>query len=427
MTRVAIVDVENDLDSAVRNAFNRTMEGASLLKSSGEVYLKPNAIDFKPFTYTSPDVLAAVIKYLYDIGARRVSVMENSTQGNITRFVYEITGFKDLCRRTGAKPVYLDERPRVKVTLPNFEEPVEFPRLVVEKLIDQHDRYTYINIPKLKTHSMSTVTLGIKNQMAFPRHSDRGSHHNYELHRRLADIYTLVQPDYTLIDGTYAVFNGHYPMETFIRESIDRLDILIGGQDTLATDVIAAKILGYGVDEVKHLDLIRNDGNGCGDIGKIDVYGNLSRFDRKYPSVILDEMPHDVRIIRGREMVCPEGCDLNVRILLQVLYHDFQGKGGFTILMGKGIAKEAIDSIKGRVLIAGDCAIEETRARLISRLGRRNVFTSPSCNRLAATITALCRLMDVRTMDLVPSKIGALKSLLQARLHGSKALIPKLI
>lgn len=425
MTNVAVVDIENDVLSAVREVFRLTVPEGSLIKSSGEVYLKPNAIDFKPYAYTDPSVLEAVINYFYELNASKVFVMENSTQGNMTRIVFEFTGYREVCKRTGGKPIYLDEKPTESVKLPHFDEPIEFPRLIVQKFMNEQDAYTYVSLPKLKTHSMSTVTLGVKNQMAFPSQKDRGHHHNYNLHRRLADFFALVRPDYTLVDGTNAVFNGHYPLSTepFQSKSLDRLDILIGGADTLATDTVGAKILGYDIDEVKHLALVRDDGNGIGDLSKINVKGDLSRFQKKYPCDILDALPEDVRIIRGKEMLCPEGCELNVLMVLQTLHYDYGGKGGFTILMGKGFDREDVDSITGRVFIAGDCAIEETRNALESRLGKKNVLTSPTCNRLAATLSALCKLMGVGVLDITPSKTTAIKALFLAKLHGSKALI----
>ena len=94
--------------------------------------------------------------------------------------------------------------------------------------------------------------------------------------------------------------------------------------------------------------------------------------------------------------------------------------------MGKGFGREDVDSITGSVFIAGDCAIEETRNALEVRLGEKNVFTSPTCNRLAATLSALCKLMEVGVLDITPSKTTAIKGLIQAKLHGSKALIPDL-
>jgi hypothetical protein len=113
-------------------------------------------------------------------------------------------------------------------------------------------------------------------------------------------------------------------------------------------------------------------------------------------------------------------------MVLQMLYYDYGGKGGFTIVMGKGFDQKELESITGKVLIAGDCAIDETKDFLVMQLGKKNVFTSPTCNRLAATTSALCKLMGISVLDLVPSKLIAVKSLLLGKLHGSKALVPDL-
>ena len=76
-------------------------KSGSLLKSSKEVY-------FKEHCYTSPEGLRAVIEYLKKIGAK-VYVMENSTQANMTRIVFTITGYKKICDDLGVKIIYLDE------------------------------------------------------------------------------------------------------------------------------------------------------------------------------------------------------------------------------------------------------------------------------------------------------------------------------
>jgi hypothetical protein len=95
--------------------------------------------------------------------------------------------------------------------------------------------------------------------------------------------------------------------------------------------------------------------------------------------------------------------------------------------MGKGFDREVLESIEGRVLIAGDCAIGETQEILESRLGRKNIFTSPTCNRLADTTSALCKLMGISPLELLPSRLAAAKALILAKLKGSKALIPDLM
>jgi len=41
---------------------------------------------------------------------------------------------------------------------------LQFPELVINDLVRHRDENTYISVPKLKTHDMTVVTLGIKNQ-----------------------------------------------------------------------------------------------------------------------------------------------------------------------------------------------------------------------------------------------------------------------
>ena len=109
MIEVYIEDTSQGIKPAVNNIFDQIKKaGSSILKSSNEVYIKVNGIDFKKHTYTSPQVLECVIEYLKNIGAQ-VYVMENSTQANMTRVVFTINTYKDICEKTGAKVIYLDE------------------------------------------------------------------------------------------------------------------------------------------------------------------------------------------------------------------------------------------------------------------------------------------------------------------------------
>lgn len=109
------------------------------------------------------------------------------------------------------------------------------------------------------------------------------------------------------------------------------------------------------------------------------------------------------------------------------LYLDYKGKGGFTIVMGKGQDTEKIDAIEGRVFVAGPCAYDEVGARLIERLGEKNVFFTRECNDLAGNLGALNKLMGVSPFKMVPiNPVRSLVLLLQARLHRTTARIPPL-
>jgi uncharacterized protein (DUF362 family) len=428
-----------DLHQAVEDIFVPFGGGAQLLKRSRDVYLKPNAIDAKRFSYTRPEILETAIRYFFKVGANEIYVMENSTQGNYTRLVFEATGYTDICKQTGAIPIFLDEepterfefkgKPPAKQTgsggydLTNFE----MPHTVVKELINRKKENLYVNIPKLKTHSMAGVTLGIKNQWAFPRHQDRKFDHNFNLHSKLVDVLEYVQPDFTLIDGIEGTIHGHYPPTALADKLVKPFRVLIGGTDVLATDIVGARVFGLTPEDVPHLRIAIERGIGVGvrGIEDIDIIGDLSKFKEKYSTDLYPAFPPDVQIIQGKELVCQEGCKNNPLAVLQVLYLDYGGKGGFQLVIGKGHDPKVIDRLKGPVLIAGHCAIDEVGERLSQRLGKNNVYFSDECNNLAQTIGALLPLMKVSPQKLVPlSTEKATAIILEAIKRGSHAIAP---
>ena len=81
-----------------------------------------------------------------------------------------------------------------------------------------------------------------------------------------------------------------------------------------------------------------------------------------------------------------------------------------------------------RGLVAGFCAIEEVGNKIRQAFGKKNIYFSHNCNNLAETIYALSKLSKVPILNLVPlSAFKTLMLIISAKLHGSKALIPKII
>ena len=444
MTKVFIVETQQGIKSAVNELFvNLEKSGPSILKKSKEVYIKVNGIDFKKHCYTSPEVLGAVIEYLKGKGAK-VSVMENSTQANMTRVVFAITGYKEVCERTGAKIIYLDEEDTKTFEFKGKSSVNDDPKgynlktfrlpMTIVKIMENRDAFTYINIPKLKTHSMAGVSLGVKNQWGYPQHEDRGKDHNFNLHSKLVDVYEYIQPDLTVIDGIEGTIHGHYPPTAFADRLVKQFNILIGGRDTVAVDVVSARVFGLTLEEVPHLKIAHERGLGEGDLSKISVVGkDLSEYKEKYGWDLLQEFPEDVKIVKGKELLCREGCQNNPLTALQVLAYDHpeKFKGGWFLIMGKGHDADLVEQLKAegykKGLVAGYCAIAEVGEKLREAFGKRKVAFSGDCNNLADTITAELKFAGMNVFDLIPFSSGELMELIEeAQKHGTKALIPKI-
>ncbi|MDA8404481.1 MAG: DUF362 domain-containing protein [Desulfobacteraceae bacterium] len=429
-TEVVLSDTKRGIAAAVREVFEHFGGGAELLRPSRNVYIKVNGVGPEPNVYTDPEVLRETIRYFQECGAQAIHVMENCTQANFTRLVFQATGYLDICRETGAVPVFLDETPAVPIFLEGIEEFIDISRFVFERLIEQREENIYLSLPKLKTHSMSQVTLSIKNQFGLVHQKSRIADHNYRIHQKFADIYRVLRPDFVLIDGLIATTHGHYPTTYNVDKCVVPMNLLIGGSDPLATDVVGAALMGFDVTAVRHLDLCRATGIGIADPDRIDII-NKSLFEERKKNLtceLLDDYPPDITFLRGRERCCKEGCRRNTENVVEMIYRDHGGKGGFTILMGKGVDKPDVDRITGRVHIAGSCAIQDYGVSLQARLGRQNVTMSPGCNDLALTVYGLCKQMGIHPIHL--SQLNMLQSgmlLMMARLKGSQANIVPLI
>jgi uncharacterized protein (DUF362 family) len=427
---VMLADTKPGLAQALRSIFEHFGGGVSMLRSSRDVYIKVNGVGSEAYVYTDPEVLRQTIRYFQGCGARKIYIMENCTQANFTRLVFHVTGYNRICRETGAVPVYLDETASVPIFLEGLEEFIDISAFVYERLVQDRDRNFYLSIPKLKTHSMSQVTLSIKNQFGLVHQKSRIADHNYRLHQKFADIYRVIRPDFALIDGLIATTHGHYPTAYNAGKCVVPMDLLVGGPDPLAVDVVGSALMGFGIDQVKHLALSRATGIGTGDLAKIEIVnrGLLEERRQQLTCELLDDYPPDISFLRGLTRCCTEGCRRNTENLVEMIYRDYGGKGGFTILMGKDIDKTAVDRIAGRVHIAGSCAIQDYGVLLQNRLGKQGVTMSPGCNNLALSTAGLCKQMGVHPVRMAKADLlHSAQCFIMAQLKRSQANIVPLI
>ncbi|HEC35800.1 MAG TPA: DUF362 domain-containing protein [Anaerolineae bacterium] len=430
MPTVVIADTGRGLKEALDQVF-AAFGGVrqALPERGGTLYIKPNGIHFTPHTHTDPRVLEALLGYLRDHGYARLAVMENCTGGNFTRLVFKVTGYDRICRRYGARPVYLDEGPTVEVTLEGEEAPIRIPRFLYNEIVHRGGN-VYLSLPKLKTHSMTTVTLGVKNQQAFPVDADRMDRHTHTtLHRRLAGLYRLTRPDFCIIEGLIATAHGHFPPTALLDECLVEMNILIGGADTLAVDVVGARVLGYDLCEVEHLRLCADGGLGEGDLSRIQVRGvSLERFTRRLPHTLLGRFHPEVRIVQGRERACVEGCKGNSECILEMLTNDYSGRGGWTLIFGQGFAPQDLEDLPGDILLVGPCAVRELETTLRARYPKRRIYAVPAHNDLMLNTRYQARLAGVTPVRMVPlNPLLSALTLLMAHLRGLTARVPPLL
>src|SRR5207244_9150630 len=108
----------------------------------------------------------------------------------------------------------------------------------------------FINLPVLKTHVVSTMTLGMKNPMGILHRPDRRAMHTLGIAQCIVDMNRGIKPDLTIVDGSVGQ-DGEGPL------SGDKADlqVLVAGHDSRAVDLVCCLLVGVKLRHIAHLKL----------------------------------------------------------------------------------------------------------------------------------------------------------------------------
>jgi len=205
------------------------------VKPGDVVVIKPNiGWDRSPETgaNTNPMVVAALVELCYLSGAKRVNVFDNSC--NTAQRCYENSGIKAAAEAKGAKVYYMDSWNFVKAQFP-YDSPLEgWP-----VYRDAVECDVFINVPVLKHHGLTNLTLGMKNLMGVCGGS-RGLIH-FDIGRKLVDISDFIKPDLTIIDG-YRYMVRHGPTGGKL-EDVQDLKTVVASSDIYLADLYACRLV----------------------------------------------------------------------------------------------------------------------------------------------------------------------------------------
>jgi len=196
------------------------------------VMVKPNiAWDRTPeqAANTNPQVVAEIVQLCLDAGAKTVIVTDVSC--NEPRRCFERSGIAEAARGEGAQVILPEERKFKEVDLRGdvlTAWPVFEPFLAADKMI---------NLPIAKHHSLTGVTLGMKNWYGIlggPRHRL-----HQRIHESLADLADFMRPTLTIMDA-YRVLLRNGPTGGNLSDTALK-KTLIASTDPVAVDAYAAK------------------------------------------------------------------------------------------------------------------------------------------------------------------------------------------
>ena len=247
---VAIARTFDGVEEAAHRVIAQVGGMASVLKGAKVAILKPNLVagrGAETGATTSFALLKAVAEEVRACGAEPVLCEMPGTEFD-REATYTILGLEQFCAEHGIRIARVDPeggardwievRPIGARRLRRFH----VPRILQNACL--------INLPVLKTHVVSTMTLGMKNVMGILPRPDRRAMHTLGIDQCIVDMNLGIQPDLTIVDGSVGQ-DGEGPLYG----DAANLQVLVAGRACLAVDLACCQLVGIRPRQVPHLRL----------------------------------------------------------------------------------------------------------------------------------------------------------------------------
>jgi uncharacterized protein (DUF362 family) len=271
---VSIVRINQDrIGYAVEKAIDLLGGVETVAANKERIMLKPNLVAEDPSYTTKPSVIRALAELMKRKG-RDVSIGEGSTAAagfnvlnnkvyrtrkqeildGMQQYVFDKSGYTELAAGMGIRLVNLHSGDMTEVSVPGG---LLFDTITMHRSIQDCD--LLCSVPMMKTHVLATVTLGMKNLIGlYPGtvyYAQRSWLHDHAATRNspgvafeILDMVRAAKPGLTVIDASMAM-EGNGPADG----NVLKMDVIIAGTDTLATDMVAAQVMGFKTEEIPHL------------------------------------------------------------------------------------------------------------------------------------------------------------------------------
>lgn len=272
---VSIVRRQNaDTTRAVAEAIDLLGGIEAVTEGKTSIMLKPNLVNNTATDTTNPTVIRALAGMLIAAG-KEVCIGEGSAAAapgfnvingesfrtrnvelldRMQQYIFDELGYTRLANDLEIPLINLHTGELVPVSVPDA---YVFKTLMLHRSLTEID--LLVSVPRMKTHTLATVTLGLKNLIGLYAGSEYGTVRGYvhDLGAAYADAGIAIEIvdmaranrlGLTVVDGLLAM-EGNGPSLGQGAHLVN-MDLIIAGTNPLATDMVAASVMGFGVDEV---------------------------------------------------------------------------------------------------------------------------------------------------------------------------------
>jgi uncharacterized protein (DUF362 family) len=362
-SKVAITTDNGDLYTTYARALELISQQP--VEQGDYVLIKPNLVQpASPESgqITSPKVVEAIALYCLNAGARKVVIGEGPSYyqpESQLRECFTRTGISQLAKRLNIEWVLFDEysyhsyRP-IHGCIPG--------KFHVSKFAFECDKI--INIPVLKTHFLTKVTLAMKNLKGFLKREDKPLFHRGDLSRAVVELNKLISPALNVIDCTARNIGKIGNIDNGASLPKQEKAFLIVSSDIVAVDTVGSAIMGIDPFQVDTIKLGGAAGLGQNNLAEMEIAGEeikRIRFKTESPK---EQLRQDFPLLTlaGMEKAC-SGCLIPLfSALFQLQREGAKLKRPLVINAGT----EFHASSNGDCLWIGDCAAQDKRYQVVA-------------------------------------------------------------
>ena len=357
--KVAIVKTpkkpaEKEVAAAVRKAIEMVGGLPDKIRKGDTVIIKPNVVSTNPpeaAVNTDTRVCQAIADMVKEKGARPI-IAESSGVGIDTDKSLEAAGYFKL-REQGYEVINLKAKGTelVKVPVPKGKslKEVELPKIVVEAK-------AIIDVPKMKCHDQTLVTLSLKNMKGIlPDVWKRKLHTTFGIMQGVADLHTVMKPALCVVDGILAM-EGLGPVYGDPLE----MDLVIAGKDPVAVDAVTSEIMGYEPVDYSIVHVAALTGVGVDDLKQIEVIGEpIAKVKRRFKTSV-EAIQEKIPFPQGFQVLYDEKACSGCRNQMLSSLVDMANAGvldqakGWTVLCGKFEQLPDVSNVE-KLLLIGAC------------------------------------------------------------------------
>ena len=282
---------------------------AQMIKPGSKVVVKPNLTAdtnlWQKGIVTSPYTVEGIIRYVQKAAPAEIIIAEATACGLDNKKAFKENGFEEVEARTGVRIVDLYDEEFVSIPVRNGLVAKEIK--VAKRILDAD---FLINVPTMKTHVATGVSLCLKNLKGVVPENEKRRSHFLGVNEFVTDLNSIVKPHLCVINATVAM-EGDGPMQG----TPVNFGVLLAGTDPVATDLVATRVMGLDPWKFKCFNYAKKRKIGIWSEADIAVTGlSIDQVRREFQpaSSTFPDIP-GITLIDGG--ACP-GCLDGVRIAL---------------------------------------------------------------------------------------------------------------